>query len=116
MISSLLMPPCQKNRPRAIEERLVHRRTNYEASDEWLHAKPFAEKPDGLKLIWEYTNMIFLSISSEDALKRFARGKTKNAQLNAFHDKFNTLLLSEEKATISLFRSAMGMDNFVRSF
>ena len=56
------------------------------------------------------------SISSENALKRFAREKTKIAELNAFYDKFNTLLLSAEKATISLFRSAIGMDCFVEEF
>ena len=48
--------------------------------------------------------MILLSISSEHGLKRFAR------------EKFNTLLLSEEKAIIFLFRSGMGMDSFVEEF
>ena len=32
---------------------------NYEATDKWLHSKLFAEKSEGLRLIWEYTNMIF---------------------------------------------------------
>ena len=32
------------------------------------------------------------------------------------HDKCNTLPISEEKAILSLFRSAMGMDNFVEEF
>ena len=86
---------------------------NYEASDEWLHSKLFAEKTEGLRLIWEYTNMMFLSLSSEESLNRFARERTKIAELNAFHEKFNTLPMSEEKTLISLFRSAMGMDSFV---
>ena len=43
-------------------KQLCIERHNYAASDEWLYAKLFAEKPDGLRLIWEYTNMMFLSI------------------------------------------------------
>ena len=89
---------------------------NYAASDEWLHAKLFAEKQDGLRLMWEYTNMMFLSISSDDAIRRFAREIAKIAELNAFHEKANTLPLSEEKEIISLFRSAMGMDSWVEEF
>ena len=57
--------------------------------------------------------MTFLSVFSEDSCKRFARERAKIAKLNAFHNKSNTLPLSEEKATISLFRLAMGMDNYV---
>ena len=36
---------------------------NYAASDEWVHSKLFAEKQDGLRMIWEYTNMMFLPIT-----------------------------------------------------
>ena len=62
--------------------------------------------------------MMFLSIASEDNLKRFPGARTKIAELSAsaFHDKCNTLPLSEEKVIILLFRSAMGMDNFVEEF
>ena len=38
---------------------------NYAASDEWLHSKLFSEKQDGLRMIWEYTNMMFLSIPED---------------------------------------------------
>ena len=31
---------------------------NYETTDEWLHSKLFAEKTGGLKILWEYTNVI----------------------------------------------------------
>ena len=86
---------------------------DYALSDEWLHSKLFAEKTEGLRLIWEYTNMMFLSLSFEESLNRFARERTKITELNAFHEKFNTLPMSKEKTLISLFRSAMGMDSFV---
>ena len=89
---------------------------NYEASDEWLHSKLFAEKQEGVRLIWEYTNMMFLSITSEETLNRYAREVAKIAEMNTFHEKYNTLPMSEEKQIISLFRSAMSMDNFVEEF
>ena len=80
---------------------------NYKASDKWLHSKLFSEKAEGLRMISEYTNVMFLSISSEDILKRFARERTKIAELNAFHDKLNTLPLSGRKksnhVTIQIF-------------
>ena len=56
--------------------------------------------------------MMFSSISLENDAKELAREKSKIAELNTFNDKFNTLPLSKEKAIISLFRSAMGMDSF----
>ena len=49
-----------------------------------------------------------------DALKRFAGEKTKIAELNKFHDKFNTLPPSEQKVSVSLFRSPMDMSSFVK--
>ena len=88
---------------------------NYAASDEWLHSKLFAEKLDGLRMIWEYTNMMFLSIS-EDTRNRYQRELAKIVELNGFHDKCNTLPISEEKTIISLFRTAMNMDSFVEEF
>ena len=60
--------------------------------------------------------MMLLSILSEETLRRYARETTKIAELNAFHEKVNTLPLSEEKEIISLFRSAMGMDSWVEEF
>ena len=89
---------------------------NYAASDEWLHSKLFAENSEGVRLMWEYTNMIFLSITSEESRNRFSREISKIEDLNKFHDKYNTLPLSEEKELISLFRSAMGMDSWVEEF
>ena len=77
---------------------------NYAASDKCLQAKLFAEKLAGLRLIWEYTNTMFLW---SHICNKYTREITKIAELNAFHEKVNSLPLSEEKAIISLFRSAM---------
>ena len=73
---------------------------NYSASDEWLHAKLFSEKPDGLRLVWVYINMMFLPITSEETLNRYQREISKILELNAIHDTSNTLPISEEKAII----------------
>ena len=87
----------------------------YAASDEWLHSKLFAEKPDGLRMMWEYTNMMFLSIP-EETRPRYQRELEKIVELNGVHDKCSTLPIFEEKAIISLFRTAMNMDSFVEEF
>ena len=60
---------------------------NYVASDEWLHSKLFAEKTEGLRLIWEYTNIMFLSLLPEESLSRFVGERAKITELNAFHEK-----------------------------
>ena len=59
--------------------------------------------------------MMFLSIS-EDTRQRYQRELAKIVELNGFHDKCNTLPIAEEKAIVSLFRSAMNMDSFVDEF
>ena len=88
---------------------------NYAASDDWVHSKLFAEKQDGLRMIWEYTHMMFLSIT-DDNRNRYQRELAKIVELNGYHDKCNTLPISEEKAIVSLFRTAMNMDSFVEEF
>ena len=50
-------------------ETVVHEGQNYKATDEWLHSKLFAEKSEGLRLVWEYTNMMFVSITPEETRK-----------------------------------------------
>ena len=42
--------------------------------------------------------------------------RLKIAELNAYHEKFNTLPMSEEKIIISAFRSARSCDSFVKEF
>ena len=109
MLSGFSMPSCKKSWSLTIEKGLakmykasiqttVHRRTNYAASDDWVHSKLFAEKQDGLRMINIIENWL------------------KIVELNGFHDKCNTLPISEEKAIISLFRTAMNMDSFVEEF
>ena len=60
---------------------------NYDATDKWLHSKLFAENPESLRIMWEYTIMRFLFLAAEDAT-RFSRERGKNAELNTFHEKW----------------------------
>ena len=44
---------------------------NYSASDEWLHSKLFAEKAEGIRLIWEYTNMMLIHCRGDSCMENF---------------------------------------------
>ena len=88
---------------------------NYDATDEWLHSKLIAENSESSKIMWEYTNIMFLFLAAEDAT-RFSKERGKIAELNAFHEKWNSLPMSEEKAIFSLFRTAMKCDTNVEEF
>ena len=59
--------------------------------------------------------MMFLSIP-EETRHRYQRELEKNVELNGFHDKCNTLPIHEEKAIVSLFRTAMNNDSVVEEF
>ena len=58
---------------------------------------------------------MFLSIP-EETRPRFQRELEKLVELNGFHEKYNTLPIQEEKAIISLFRTAMNNDSYVDEF
>ena len=93
----------------------IDQKNNFEARDEGLHAKLFAENSENLRVMWEYTNMMFLFISAEDST-HFSRVRSKIEELNVFHEKFNTVPRIEEKNIISLFRTAMSFDNYMEEF
>ena len=61
----------------------------------------FAKNSENLRIMWECTHMMFLFISAEDSTC-FSRERSKIEELNAFHEKFNTVPMSEEKNIISL--------------
>ena len=74
ILSSLSLPPHKKSWSGTVtvEKRLAKMQIykastqtnfiegqNYKASVKLLHAKLFAEKSDGVRLIWEYTDIMF---------------------------------------------------------
>ena len=40
---------------------------NYDATDECLHSKIFAENSDSLRIMWEYPNMTLLFLEEKDS-------------------------------------------------
>ena len=48
---------------------------NYSGSDKWQHPKLFAEEVDGMRQIWEYTNMMILECGGEIFLGSYPRDK-----------------------------------------
>ena len=80
-----------------------------------VSSKLFAENSDSLRILLEYASMMFLLLSSEELSFLFSRERVTIAELNVFHEKFNTLSMPE-KIIISLFRAAMNCDGFVEDF
>ena len=87
---------CRYRSTKQVLKQLFKDGNNYEATDEWLHPKLFAENSESLRLMWEYTIMLFLFVSAED-LTCFSRERSKIEELNAFHEKFNMIPMNEEK-------------------
>ena len=51
---------------------------NYDATDEWLHSKLFAENSESLRIMQEYTNMIFLFLAAEATTSFSREGKLQS--------------------------------------
>ena len=86
---------------------------NYSASDEWLHSKLFAEKAEGIRLIWEYTNMVLIHCGGDSYLENYPSDNKAFKMLSEFYRGNDTLPLSEEKIIVSLFRKMIRMDSYV---
>ena len=85
---------------------------NYSSSYKELHSKLFGEQKEGIRLVWEYVNMMFQDYDGENFLKNYASYFENFKRLSTFYGKFSTLPLNEEKAIIGLFRFFLGFDTF----
>ena len=85
---------------------------DYSSSYEELHSKLFGEQKEGIRLIWEYVNMMFQDYDGENFLKNYRSYFENFKRLSEFYGKFSTLPLEEEKAIIGLFRFFLGFDTF----
>ena len=85
---------------------------DYSSSYEELHSKLFGEQKEGIRLVWEYVNMMFQDYDGENFLKNYASYFENFKRLSTFYGKFSTLPLNEEKAIIGLFRFYLGFDTF----
>ena len=99
-------------RQKEIMIQLCNDADNYSSTYEELHSKLFAEQKEGIRLIWEYVNMMYQDYDGEEFLKIETSQLDNFKRLSEFYGKFSTLPLEEEKAIIGLFRFYLGFDNF----
>ena len=85
---------------------------DYSSSYEQLHSKLFGEQQDGIRLIWEYVNMMYLDYDGDEFLSNYRTDFENFKKLSEFYKKFGTLPLAEEKAIIGLFRFFLGFDKY----
>jgi len=85
---------------------------NYSSTYEELHTKLFAEQKDGIRLIWEYVNMMYLDYDGDEFLQNYKADFENFKKLSEFYKKFGTLPLAEGRTIISIFRFYLGLDNY----
>ena len=89
---------------------LVENANNFELSDEELHSKLFGERQDGIRIMWEYINMMIQSLGGQEFLIGYPKDNDNFQVLTVFYEKNGTLPLSAEKSIISLFRKMLMYD------
>ena len=62
-----------------------------------LHTKLFAEQKEGIRLIWEYINLMYQDYDGDEYLKNYRSQFDSFKKLSKFYGKFGTLPLTEEK-------------------
>ena len=85
---------------------------DYSSLYEKLHSTLFGEQADGIRLIWEYTNIMYLDFDNEEFLGHYKAELDGFKGLTELYKKFSTLPITEEKTIISLFRFYLGLDNY----
>ena len=61
---------------------------NYSSSYEELHSKLFAEQKEGIRLIWEYINMMYQDYDGIEFLKNYETQLKNFKRLSEFDGKF----------------------------
>ena len=79
---------------------LCNNADNYSSTYEELHSKLFAEQKEGIRLIWEYVNMMYQDYEGDDFLKINASQLDNFKRLSEFYGKFSTLPLEEKKQSL----------------
>ena len=91
---------------------LCQNANNYSSTYEELHSKLFAEQKEGIRLSWEYINMMYQDYEGDEFLKINNSQLDNFRRLTEFYGTFSTFPLEEEKAIIGLFRFYLAFDNF----
>ena len=86
---------------------LFENANNFELSDAELHSKLFGDKQDGIRIMWEYINMMIQFLRGAEFLIGYPKDNNTFQVLTNFYDKNESLPLSAEKSIIGLFRKMM---------
>ena len=92
---------------------LFEHANNFDASDEELHSKLFGEKQDGIRIAWEYINMMIQNLGGQEFLISYPKDNDMFQKLTDFYDRIGSLPLNAEKSIIGLFRKMMMYDSEV---
>ena len=79
----------------------------FELLDEELHSKLFREKQDGIRIMWEYVNMMIQFLGGQEFLNSYPKDNDTFQVLMNFYERNGSLPLSAEKSSIGLFRKMM---------
>ena len=83
---------------------------NFDASDEELHSEFFGVNQDGIRIVWEYINMMFMQLGGQEFLVRYPKDNTIFQELTNFYEQNGSLPILAEKNIISLFRKCLIYD------
>ena len=89
---------------------LFEHANNFELSDAELHSKLFGEKQEGIRILWEYVNMMIQSLGGQEFLTNYPKDNDTFQVLTNFYERNGSLPLSAEKSIISLFRKMLMYD------
>ena len=92
---------------------MIEHANNYELSDKELHSKLFGGKQDGIRIMWEYINMMIQSLGGQEFLTSYPKDNDTFQVLTDFYERTGSLPLSAEKSIISLFRKCLMYDTEV---
>ena len=80
---------------------------NFDASDEELHSEFFGAKQDGIRIVWEYVNMMLMQLGGQEFLSKYPKDNAIFQELTAFYGRHGSLPIIAEKNIIALFRKCM---------
>ena len=86
---------------------------NFDASDEELHSEFFGVNQDGIRIVWEYINMMFMQLGGQEFLVRYPKDNAIFQELTNFYGPNGSLPIIAEKNIISLFRKCLIYDNAI---
>ena len=92
---------------------LFENANNFDWSDQELHSKLFCKKQDGIRITWEYINMMVQYLGGQEFLISYPKDNDTLQKLTDFYDRNGSLPLNAEKSIIGLYRKMMMYDGDV---